>query len=209
MHKSTTVHWMAVKRILRYLKGSVQYGLVYQPGSNLIQAYSDADYAGNPDDRHSTGGYVVYFGLNPISWSAKKQRTVSRSSTEAEYRQLAYTAAELSCIRALFRDLGVGLPVPTLWCENISSIALASNPVFHARTKHLEVDYHYVREKVLRGELVIRYIATQDQVADIFIKGLSRQRFAGLRFKLMVRDSPISLRGCVRPSSNQRSEGDK
>lgn len=195
MHKPTTVHWTAVKRILRYVKGSVSHGLMYQPGSTIVQAYSDADYAGDPDDRHSTGGYVVYLGLNPISWSSKKQRTVSRSSTEAEYRQLAYTAAELSWLRSLFKDLGIILPPPTLRCDNISSLALASNPIFHARTKHLEVDYHYVREKVIRGELQVRYISTVDQVADIFTKGLSRQRFTGLRSKLMVRESPHLLAG--------------
>lgn len=86
MHQPTTAHWIAVKRILRYLKGSVSHGLFYRPGTTLLQAYSDADYAGNPDDRHSTGGYVIYLGFNPISWSSKKQKTVSRSSTEAEYR---------------------------------------------------------------------------------------------------------------------------
>lgn len=195
MHKPTTTHWVAVKRILRYLKGTVSHGLLYQVGSTTVQAYANANYAGNPDDRHSTGGYIIYLGLNPICWSAKKQRTVSRSSTEAEYRQLAYTAAELSWLRSLFKDLHLPLPAPTLWCDNISSIALASNPVFHARTKHLEVDYHYVREKVIRGELCVRYISTQDQVADIFTKGLSRQRFTDLRFKLMVRQSPLQLAG--------------
>lgn len=166
-----------------------------------MQAYCDADYAGNPDDRHSTGGYVVYLGSNPISWSAKKQRTVSRSSTEAEYRQLAYTTTEVSWLRALFKDLGIVLSAPVLWCDNISSIALASNPVFHARTKHLEVDYHYVCEKVIRTELEVRYISTLDQIGDIFTKGLSLHRFNDLRFKLMVRDSPLSLRGCDKPVS--------
>lgn len=172
MHKPTNTHWNAVKRILRFLKGSVHQGLVYTSGASThVHAYCDADYAGDPDDRHSTGGYIIYLGSNPISWSAKKQRTVSRSSTEAEYRQLAYTAAELSWLRSLFKDLEVSLSAPVLWCDNVSSLALASNPVFHARTKHLEVDYHYVREKVIRGELQVRYISTKDQVADIFTKG--------------------------------------
>lgn len=143
MHKPTTTHWNAVKRILRFLKGSVNHGVVYCSGSTAVHGYSDADYAGNPDDRHSTGGYVIYLGSNPISWSSKKQRTVSRSSTKAEYRQLAYTAVELSWLRPLFKDLGIVLPAPVLWCDNVSSLALVSNPVFRARTKHLEVDYHY------------------------------------------------------------------
>jgi len=185
-----------VKCILRYLKDTPDHGLFYQPGSLMLEAYSDADYAGCLDDCHSTGGYCVYLGHNPISWSAKKQRTVSRSSTEAKYRQLAYTAAELSWIRSLFKDLGVRLSTPCIWCDNISSISLASNPVFHARTKHLEVDYHYIRDKVVRKELEVCYISTTDQVADIFTKSLSKSRFLLLTNKLMVRARPISLQGC-------------
>ncbi|BBH02745.1 transposable element gene [Prunus dulcis] len=103
MHSPTTLHWQAVKRILRYLKATYDHGLRYKPGKLELNAYSDADYAGDPDTRHSTGGFCVYFGYNLISWSSKKQKTVSRSSTEAEYRQLAYTAAELSWLRSLFR----------------------------------------------------------------------------------------------------------
>ncbi|WOH07734.1 hypothetical protein DCAR_0727167 [Daucus carota subsp. sativus] len=199
MHQPTTTHWTAVKRILRYLKHTYDHGLFYRRGPLKIEAYSDADYAGNPDDRHSTGGYCIYLGYNPISWSAKKQRTVSRSSTEAEYRQLAYTAAEISWIRSLFRELGVPMSTPVIWCDNISSISLSSNPVFHSKMKHLEVDYHYVREKVIRKELDVRYISTVDQVADVFTKGLSSSRFKQLANKLMVRSRPISLRGGDRP----------
>ena len=196
MHQPTTHHWIAVKRILQYLKDTLDHGLFYQPGSLMLEAYLDVDYAGCPDDRHSTGGYCVYLGHNPISWSAKKQRIVSNSSTEAKYRQLAYTAAKLSWIRSLFKDLGVCLSTPRIWCDNINSISLASNPVFHARTKNLEVDYHYVRDKVVRKELEVCYISTTDQVADIFTKGLSKSRFLLLTNKLMVRSRAISLRGC-------------
>ncbi|BBH02820.1 hypothetical protein Prudu_013511 [Prunus dulcis] len=202
MHSPTTLHWQAVKRILRYLKATYDHGLRYKPRKLELNAYSDANYAGDPDTRHSTGGFCVYFGSNLISWSSKKQKTVSRSSTEAEYRQLAYTAAELSWLRSLFRDLCVFLPTPTLWCDNVSSIALASNPVFHSRTKHLEVDYHYVREKVIRGELHVNYICSQDQVVDLFTKGLSSSRFKALVFKLLVLQGPLSLRVAVRPRSD-------
>ncbi|XP_017187728.2 uncharacterized mitochondrial protein AtMg00810-like [Malus sylvestris] len=102
MHMPRTTHWTAVKRILRYLKATHDHGLVYKPGDVRLNAFSDADYAGNPDTRHSTGGFCIYLGTNLISWSSKKQKTVSRSSTEAEYRQLAYTAAELSWLGSLF-----------------------------------------------------------------------------------------------------------
>ncbi|CAL9017956.1 unnamed protein product, partial [Prunus brigantina] len=198
MHQPTSAHWVAVKRILRYLNGTSTHGLFYKPGSLSLMAYSDADYAGDPDDRHSTGGYCLYLGSNLISWSSKKQGGVSRSSTEAEYRKLAYTAAAISWFRALFRDLQLSFSCPKLWCDNISAISLASNPVFHARTRHVEVDYHYVREKVVRQELDVRYLATHDQIADIFTKGLSIPRFQLLTSKLPMRSSPVSLRGCVR-----------
>ena len=96
----------------------------------------------------------MYLGYNPITWSAKKQDTVSHSSTESEYKALATTAVELSWLRQVLKDLGVFLPTPPkLWCDNVSALAIASNPVFHARTKHMEVDYHFVRERVLCRDL--------------------------------------------------------
>ena len=196
MHQPTTTHWTAIKRILCFLKHTPDHELLYCPGPLRLEAYSVADYAGNPDDRHSISSYCIYLGPNPISWNAKKHSNVSRSSTEAEYRQLAYTAAEISWLSSLFKDLGISLTTPLIWCENVSSISLASNPVFHARTKHLEVDYHYVRDKVTCKELEVNYICTTDQVADVFTKGLSSTRFMLLKFKLMVCCLPISLRGC-------------
>uniref|UniRef100_A0A2N9FVX0 Uncharacterized protein n=1 Tax=Fagus sylvatica TaxID=28930 RepID=A0A2N9FVX0_FAGSY len=124
--------------------------------------------------------------ITPITWVSKKQHTVSRSSTEAEYRALASGAAELAWIRQVLCDLGVVLPhAPTMWCDNTSAIALASNPVFHSRTKHIEVDYHFVRERVVRGDLSLLFISTDDQLADLFTKPLSTQRFQRLTSKLM------------------------
>ena len=149
--KPTSVHLEATKRVLRYLRGTLHHGICFSPGPLSLTAFSDADWAGDPTDRRSTTGLLVFLGPNPISWSAKKQPTVSRSSTEAEYRALATTATELSWLRILFKELRIFLPyVPVLWCDNVSAIALSANPIFHSRTKHLEVDYHYVREKVLR-----------------------------------------------------------
>ena len=114
---------------------------------------------------------------------------MSCSSTKAEYRALASTTAELYWLRMLLRDFGIFLPhPPLLWCDNVSALAIASNPVFHARTKHIEVDYHFVREKVLK------FISTHDQLVDLFTKGLPSPRFKWLTSKLMWK-FPIRLRG--------------
>jgi hypothetical protein len=129
----------------------------------------------------------VFLGNNPITWLSKKQHTVSRSSTEAEYRSLATGAAELTWLRQVICDLGLYLAsAPIMWCDNTSALALASNPVFHGRTKHIEVDYHFVRECVVRGDICLQFISTDDQVADIFTKALSTPRFQRLCSKLLV-----------------------
>uniref|UniRef100_A0A2N9F2E7 Integrase catalytic domain-containing protein n=1 Tax=Fagus sylvatica TaxID=28930 RepID=A0A2N9F2E7_FAGSY len=187
MSAPTTIHFAAAKRILRYLRGTLFHGIAFHPGPLTLSAYTDADWAGDPDDRRSTSGYLVYLGSNPITWSAKKQPTVSRSSTESEYRALAIASAELCWIRALLKDLGIYLSQPPLlWCDNVSALAIASNPVFHARTKHIEVDFHFVRERVLRKDLIVKFVSTIDQLADIFTKSLPTQRFLDLQSNLTV-----------------------
>ncbi|XP_065632023.1 uncharacterized mitochondrial protein AtMg00810-like [Quercus suber] len=202
MANPTDSHLIAAKRILRYINGTLHFGVFLQHGPLSLSAFSDSDWAGDPFDRRSTTGFLVYLGYNPITWSAKKQETVSRSSTESEYRALASTAAELSWIRQILKDLGIFLPSsPTLWCDNVSALAIASNPVFHARTKHVEVDYHFVRERVLRRDLQVKYVATGDQYADIFTKSLSTARFCFLRSKIMVSVDPMVLRGDVKAST--------
>jgi hypothetical protein len=187
MHKPSNVHFVAAKRILRYLKGSLHKGVLFQPGPLALTAFTDADWAGDPSDRRSTSGVVVFLGHNPITWLAKKQHTVSRSSTEVEYCSLATGAAELAWLRQVLCDLKLYLPsAPLIWCDNTSALALASNPVFHGRTKHIEVDYHFVREKVVRGDLLLQFISTHDQLADIFTKALPSTRLLQLCSKLMV-----------------------
>jgi len=136
----------AVKRILWYISGSLDFGLKFvRSTSLLVTAFSNADWAGCSDDRKSTGGFAVFLGENLISWHAKKQATVSRSSTEAEYKALANATAEVIWVQSLLDEPGVyQSKVPVLWCDNIGATYLLANPVFHARTKHIEVDYHFV-----------------------------------------------------------------
>jgi histone deacetylase 1/2 len=174
LHDPRSSHWSAVKRILRYVRGSLSHGLFIQPArSSVLTAYSDADWAGNLDDRRSTGGYALFYGSTLIAWSAKKQSTVSRSSTESEYKVVADATAEVIWVEALLKELGVRQASPSiLWCDNIGATYLSSNPVFHARTKHIEIDYHFVRERVARRLLRIQFISSKDQIADIFTKPL-------------------------------------
>lgn len=174
LHAPTTTHWAAVKRILRYVKYTVDTGLKFcRNPSLLVSGFSDADWAGSPDDRRSTGGFAVFLGPNLVSWSARKQATVSRSSTEAEYKALANATAEIMWVQTLLQELGVESPrAAKLWCDNLGAKYLSANPIFHARTKHIEVDFHFVRERVARKLLEIAYISTKDQVADGFTKAI-------------------------------------
>jgi hypothetical protein len=198
MHQPGASHFQAVKRILRYLQGTLDYGLRLLSRSSLsLYGFSDADWAGCLDTRRSTTGYCIYLGANCISWASKKQPTVSRSNAKAEYRSMSTTTAELTWLMYLLRDIGIRLPAPpVLFCDNTSALHLIVNLVFHARTKHIELDVHFVREKVVAGDLVTRLVPTHLQIADVFTKALSKDSFHGLRSKFGVLPSPTSsLRG--------------
>jgi len=172
-------HLEAARRILRYVKGTFDYGLLYKKGEDCkMVGYCDADYAGDHDTRRSTTGYVFRLGSGSISWCSKRQPTVSLSTTEAEYRAAAMAAQESTWLIRLMNDLHqvTDYAIP-LYCDNQSAVRLAENPVFHARTKHVEVHYHFIREKVLEEEVKLKQIKSEDQVADIFTKGLSSNKF--------------------------------
>jgi histone deacetylase 1/2 len=177
LSQPTDVHCESVKRILRYVKGTLDTRLLFRKSTSTgTSVFTDADWAGCVDDRRSTGGYTIFVGPNLISWSSKKQPTVSRSSTEAEYKALANGAAEAIWIESLLKELGVSRQrTPILWCDNLGATYLTANPVFHARTKHIEIDFHFVRERVASGALQVRFISSNDQLADVFTKPATRQ----------------------------------
>jgi histone deacetylase 1/2 len=193
LHAPTDSHWGAVKHILRYLGGTTTYGLhITRSSSFALHGFTDADWAGSTDDRKSTGGYLVFFGQTPISWKSSKQRIVARSSTEAEYKALDDGTAEVIWLQYLLRDLQIlSTSAPTLWCDNLDTTYLFANHIFHARTKHVEVDYHFVRDRVANKEIQIRFIPSHDQLADVFTKPLPTAPFTAFWFKLQV-DSPPS-----------------
>jgi histone deacetylase 1/2 len=186
LHAPTSVHWSVVKRILRYVRGTIKYGLkIRKSRSMLVSAFSDADWAGDVDDRRSTGGFAVFLGKNLVSSMARKQATVSRSSTEAEYKALANATAELMWVQKLLSELGISHPsAARLWCDNLGAKYLSANPVFHARTKHIEIDFHFVRERVAHKLLDIRFINSGDQVADGFTKAISAAQLRKFRNNL-------------------------
>ncbi|KAK6122039.1 hypothetical protein DH2020_044210 [Rehmannia glutinosa] len=192
LHAPTENHWVACKKVLRYLKGSKSLGIQFTTSPRMnLEAFVDADWASSCDDRKSIGGYCVFLGPNLITWCSKKQQVVARSSTEAEYRSMAVAITDLIWIQALFAELGISIEAPTvLWCDNSSAISLASNPVFHQRTKHIEIDIHFIRDKVQDKVVDVRYVPSEAQLADILTKPLSLSRFQMLCSKLSLSQPP-------------------
>lgn len=198
MHEPRESHYKAVKRILWYLKGTTHFSLNYSLEPLILHAYSDADWAEDQLDMKSTTGYCVFLGLNPILWSAKKQGTVFRTSTELDYHALASTATEICWLSMLLAELKIlNTLLPIIWCDNKSAITLSANSVFHACTKHIELDYHFVGEKVLQKLLKVQYIPTEHQHANVLTKPLLYTKFHYFRTKLRVCLS-LNLRGDVK-----------
>ncbi|KAL9455249.1 hypothetical protein AB3S75_010624 [Citrus x aurantiifolia] len=179
MHEPRTTHMDAAIRVLRYLKGSLGKGILLSSTSDLhIRGYCDADLGSCPTTRRSVTGYCTFLGDSPISWKTKKQNVVSRSTAEAEYRSLADLSCELQWLKALFADLGhLQHEAMTVYCDNQSALYIAENPVYHERTKHIELDCHFVRERVQSNLLLPLHIPTSMQVADVFTKPLGHALF--------------------------------
>lgn len=180
-------HLQAVKRIFRYLKGTINLGLHFTKSPlSALQGYCDADWAGSVDDRRSISKFAIYMWSNSLSWGAKKQTTVARSIAEVEYRSLASTTAKILWFINLLTHLRYKLLAPILHSDNISAISMARNQVFHQRTKHIEIDIHFIREEVANGLINFAHILGQEQVADVFIKPLCSPRFVYNRDKLYI-----------------------
>jgi hypothetical protein len=199
MHDPRESHFQLIKRILRYVQGTSHLGLqLFKDPSRELVAYSDADWAGCPDTRKSTSGFGVFLGKNLVSWSSKRQNTASRSSAEAEYRAVANCVAESVWLCQLLLELHHPVTKATIiYCDNISATYMASNPVQHQRTKHIEIDLHFVRDRVALGEARILHVPTSCQYADIFTKGLPSFIYQEFRCSLNVLPTPVSTGGGV------------
>jgi hypothetical protein len=185
MERPTEIHVAAVKRIMRYIKGTISLGVLYSDEDNgklLLQGWTDSDYAGDSDDRKSTSGYVFKLGTGAISWCSKKQPIVTLSTTEAEFVAAASCSCQGVWLRNVLKHLNVNqMKCTIIWCDNSSSIKLSKNPVMHGRCKHIDVRYHFLRD-LTRDEVVeLKHCSTQDQLADMFTKALKLESFCKLR----------------------------
>lgn len=195
MQTPTHLHLTAVHRIIRYLQGTSSRGLFFSADSPIrLVAYSDADWDGCPDTRRSVTGWCMFIGNSLISWKSKKQDRVSKSSTESEYRAMSSACSEILWLRGLLGELGFPQIEPTpLNADNTSAIQIVANPVFHERTKHIEVDCHFIREAYDAGVISLPHISSTLQTADVFTKALSKNRHCFLVDKLMLSNHPAPI----------------
>ncbi|RVW97398.1 Retrovirus-related Pol polyprotein from transposon TNT 1-94 [Vitis vinifera] len=188
MQEPRIEHWEAALKVVRYLKGTPGQGILLRADSDMsLQGWCDSDWAACPVTRRSLSGWLVFLGQSPISWKTKKQHTVSRSSAEAKYRAMAAVTCELKWLKGLLLSLGVHHPKAIkLFCDSQSALHMAKNPVFHERTKHIEVDCHFVRDAITDGLIAPSYVPTVTQLADIFTKALGKKQFDYLLAKLGI-----------------------
>lgn len=197
MHDPRELHFNALKRILRYIKGTIDHGIhLIKSTSTTLTAYTDADWTSCPTTRRSTSGFCVYLGDNLISWSSKRQPTVSRSSAEAKYRGVANAVAETTWICNLLLELHCPLTKATIvYCDNVSAVYLSTNPIQHHRTKHVELGILFVRERVALGQVRVLHVPSSQQYADIFTKGLPDVLFNDFKSSLHVQPHHVSTAG--------------
>ncbi|KAG6578252.1 Integrase catalytic core protein [Phytophthora cinnamomi] len=191
MENPQVEHWIAVKRIFRYLQGTKSHGIRFSPGKDIdFQGYSDADWAGDLSDRKSTSGYLFQVAGGPISWGSKKQSSVSLSTSEAEYIALSLAIQEGKWVHKLLCEILVAAggvtPELKIFEDNQSCIKMTKNPVNHGRAKHIDIKYHHIRDEVKRGEVIVEYCETATMLADIMTKGLAGPRHKDLTAALGV-----------------------
>ncbi|CAL9017140.1 unnamed protein product [Prunus brigantina] len=188
MHGPTRKHMGTAKRVLRYVQGTTDYGIVYKKGKEArLIGYCDSDWAGSEDDMKSTSGYAFNLGSGVFSWASIKQNSVALSTAEAEYVSAAEATAQAIWLRFVLSDFGeeqVG--ATTILCDNTSAIAITKNPVHHHKTRHINRRFHFIRDALQNGEIDLLYCKTEEQTADIFTKALAKDRFEYLRRKLGV-----------------------
>ena len=176
MAAPTTTHWQAATGVLRYLAGTKGYGITYGASAENIVGYTDADYAGDVDTRRSTTGFVFILFGGAVSWSSKRQATVAASTTEAEYIAIAAAVREALWLRQLLKDLSMGVDTVDIFADNQSAIKLVKNPVVSNRSKHIDVVYHFARERVTRKDVKIAYVKTDDMLADMLTKPVAKAK---------------------------------
>ena len=201
-NKHNQSHWLAVKRIFKYLIGTMDYGLLYESGGRQLdlslRGYSDADFAGDVDTRRSTNGYVFLINKSLVTLSSQRQKLVTLRTTESEYVAAAETSKETVWLRQLLNDLKYKPHSSTVInVDNQSVIRLLYNPVFHKRTKHIDIKYHFIRERVETDQITIKYVPTSEQLADLFTKALAKNQFNKLRLDLSICDEKHENGGSV------------
>lgn len=192
-----------VKRILRYIAGTLHYGLQFTQSDNLgITTFCDGDWGVDLYERRSTMGFCIYLGSNLVNCGVKKQAVVARSSMEAEYWSLANTVAEIAWVQSLLSELAItAKQAPSIYCDNNSTVLLYANRILHSRTKNIELDSHFVREKVQQGQITVVHVPSNEQIAYVLTKPTSLSSFNINRTKLTVLPLPtLSLRGDERRS---------
>jgi hypothetical protein len=179
--KPLMIHLNAAKRVLRYLHATIDLGITYSSsGSKKIEGFSDADWAGEVDGRKSTTGFVFTLAGGAVTWYSKRQGCVTVSTAEAELVAASMATQEAIWLRSLLMAIGFNVDYrPPLYIDNLGVLAIISNPVFHSKTKHIDIQHFYVREKAEDGVIVPMYVATKDNIADIFTKGLGKISFTG------------------------------
>ncbi|KAK2375338.1 putative mitochondrial protein [Trifolium repens] len=180
-------HLTQVKRILKYVNGTSDYGIMYSHCENsTLYGYCDADWAGSADDRKSTSGGCFFLGTNLISWFSKKQNCVALSTAEAEYIAAGSSCSQLVWMKQMLKEYDVEQDALTLYCDNMSAINISKNPVQHSKTKHIDIRHHYIRDLVENKIVVLEHVGTKEQIADIFTKALDAVQFENLRGKLGI-----------------------